>query len=122
MQEPPGGGAPSSVTVTKGDAQIAACTRAVVAAILFPAAKTGAVTLPVQLLFRQLLRRVFGEQVTQCPRCGDHLRVLAFITDPRITAHILDHLGLTSDLVPIAPIAPARAPPENLCSEFDFGC
>jgi hypothetical protein len=49
----PAGGAPSSVTVTKGDAQIAACTRAVVASILFPAATTGAVTLPVQLLFRQ---------------------------------------------------------------------
>ena len=49
----PAGGAPSSVKVTKGDAQIAACTRAVIASILFPAAKTGAVTLPVQLLFRQ---------------------------------------------------------------------
>ena len=65
-----------------------------------------------------LLRRVFGEQVTQCPRCGDQLRVLAFITDPRITAHILDHLGLTSDFVPIAP---ARAPPCDPASELDFG-
>ena len=49
----PGGGAPTSVTATKGDAQIAACTRAVIAAILFPAPNAGAVTLPVQLLFRQ---------------------------------------------------------------------
>lgn len=52
-----------------------------------------------------LLRRGFGDVVTQCPRCGDALRVLAFITDPRVTAHILEHLGLTSDPVPIAPHA-----------------
>ncbi len=49
----PGGGAPTAVTATKGDAQIATCTRAVIAAILFPAPNAGAVTLPVQLLFRQ---------------------------------------------------------------------
>ncbi len=65
-----------------------------------------------------LLRRVFGEAVTTCPRCGDALRVLAFITDPRVTAHILDHLGLTSKVVPIAP---ARAPPDDPASELDFG-
>jgi len=46
-----------------------------------------------------LLRRVFGDQVTQCPRRGDALRVIAFITDRHVTAHILEHLGLTSDLV-----------------------
>ena len=49
------------------------------------------------------LRRVFGELVTQCPRCGDHLRVLAFITDLQVSGHILEHLGLSSDRVPIAP-------------------
>lgn len=48
---------------------------------------------PTMMLARRLdwaalLRRVFGDQVTQCPRCGDHLRVLAFITDPGVTAHI----------------------------------
>ncbi len=64
-----------------------------------------------------LLRRVFGDEVTQCPRCGDALRVLAFITDLRVTAHILEHLGLTSDAVPIAP---ACAPREDPTSEFDF--
>ena len=65
-----------------------------------------------------LLRRVFGELVTQCPRCGDHLRVLAFITDLQVTGHILEHLGLSSDRVPIAP---ARAPPDDAVSELDFG-
>ena len=65
-----------------------------------------------------LLRRVFGDEVTQCPRCGDALRVLAFITDLHVTAHILEHLGLTSD---VAPIAPARAPPDDPVSELEFG-
>jgi len=54
----------------------------------------------------------------QCPRCGDALRVIAFITDRHVTAHILEHLGLTSDLVPIAP---ARAPPDDPVSELEFG-
>jgi len=65
-----------------------------------------------------LLRRVFGDQVTQCPRCGDALRVLALITDPKVTADILEHLGLTSDPVPIAP---ARAPPDAPGYDLDFG-
>ena len=56
--------------------------------------------------------------VTQCPRCGDALRVIAFITDRHVTAHILEHLGLASDLVPIAP---ARAPPDDPVSELEFG-
>ena len=66
-----------------------------------------------------LLRRVFGDQVTQCPRCGDHLRVLAFITDPAVTGRILDHLGIASEQVVVAP---ARAGPDQAGPEFDFGC
>ena len=49
---------------------------------------------------------------------GDALRVRAFITDLRVTARILEHLGLTSDAVPIAP---ARAPPDDPVSELEFG-
>ncbi len=66
----------------------------------------------------QLLRRVFGDEVTQCPRCGDALRVLAFITGPTVTAQILNHLGLTSDPVPIAPRTRAARCPGD---ELDFG-
>ena len=61
-----------------------------------------------RLDWASLLRRVFGEDVTRCPRCGDRLRVLAFLTHPDLTVTILDHLGLAS-VVP--PVAPARAPP-----------
>jgi hypothetical protein len=57
-----------------------------------------------------LLRRVWGPDVTTCPQCQGPLRVLAFITQPEVTARILDHLDLVS--API-PIAPARSPPER---------
>ena len=46
------------------------------------------------------------------------MRPGAVITDRHVTAHILEHLGLTSDLVPIAP---ARAPPDDPVSELEFG-
>jgi len=42
-----------------------------------------------------LLRRVFGDDVSQCPRCSDSLRVLAPIPHPEVTARILEHLGLS---------------------------
>ena len=46
------------------------------------------------------------------------MRPGAVITDRHVTALILEHLGLTSDLVPIAP---ARAPPDDPVSELEFG-
>ena len=67
--------------------------------------------------YRLVLRRVFGQDVTQCPRCGDRLRVLAFITIPDVTARILDHLGLATAGVPIAP---ARAPPADDGHELEL--
>jgi len=45
-----------------------------------------------RLDWAQLLRRVFGEAVTQCPRCGARLRVLAFLTAPDVTSRIVDQM------------------------------
>ena len=73
-----------------------------------PATPPTPMLLARRLDWASLLRRVFGEDVTQCPRCGDWLRVLAFLTHPDLTKTILDHLGLAA-AVPL--IAPARAPP-----------
>ena len=39
----------------------------------------------------QRLRRVFDIYISQCRRCGAALRVLAVITEPRVTAAILEH-------------------------------
>jgi hypothetical protein len=56
-----------------------------------------------------LLSRVFGPDVTRCPRCPGRLRVSAFVTSPDVVVRILDHLGLPT----IAPaVAPPRAPPQ----------
>ena len=61
-----------------------------------------------RLRWSALLERVFGAEVTSCPRCGDRLELLAFLTDPAVTAPILAHL----DLATHAPaLAAARAPP-----------
>lgn len=60
---------------------------------------------------------MFGDDVTRCPRCGERLRVLAFLTHPDLTATMLDHLGLAT-VVP--PIAPARAPPAGDSHELEL--
>ncbi len=69
---------------------------------------TSMLTVARRLDWAVLLRRVFGDQVTQCPRCQDHVRVLAFLSDPVVTARILEHLDIASE--PVA-VAPARAGP-----------
>jgi ribosomal protein S27E len=69
-----------------------------------------------RLDWASLLRRVFGDDVTRCPGCGDHLRILAVLTDPDDTTAILEHLGLRSE---IPPLAPARALPHQV--DLDFG-
>ena len=67
-----------------------------------------------RLDWASLLERVFGQDVTECPRC-DRLRVTAFVTDPDVTANILDHLGLP---ISAPAIAPARAPPADIFDDF----
>ena len=54
-----------------------------------PATPPTAMMLARRLDWAALLRRVFGDDVTRCPRCGDHLHVLAFLTHPDVTARIL---------------------------------
>jgi len=68
-------------------------------------------TLARRLDWAALLRRVWGPDVTTCPQCGDRLRVIALLSHPEVTAPILAHLGIASA---IPPLAPARAPPDQL--------
>lgn len=42
-------------------------------------------------LWMQRLRRVFTIDRRFCPRCGAQLHLLAVITNPRLTATILEH-------------------------------
>ncbi|MBA3462982.1 MAG: hypothetical protein H0T46_23705, partial [Deltaproteobacteria bacterium] len=61
-------------------------------------------------LLRPLWRAALAEAAMACA-CSHSSR------DLRVTAHILEHLGLTSNAVPIAP---ARAPPQDPVSELAF--
>ncbi len=49
-----------------------------------------------------------------CPRCGEPMRIIAFVLDPPVIERILTHIGQ-----PTAPpmILPARSPPQ---AETDF--
>ena len=55
----------------------------------------------------ELMRRTFGIDVLDCPRCGGRLRLLALIERTRIVERILWHLGLPTDR---PEPRPARAP------------
>ena len=61
----------------------------------------------------RLLKRVFNVDVTVCPDCGGHMRILAFLTEPDSIRRYLDGIGLPSEP---PSIAPARSPPQA-----DFG-
>ena len=55
-----------------------------------------------------LMKRAFGYDVLDCPRCGGQLRLIALIEEAAVIGRILRYLGLATDL-PVA--RPARAPP-----------
>ena len=55
-----------------------------------------------------LMKRTFGFDVLDCPRCGGRLRLIALIEEAAAIGRILRHLSLPPDL-PVA--RPARAPP-----------
>ncbi len=38
------------------------------------------------------LNRVFGLDLSVCPKCGGKLRVIGEVTDPKIIARILEHV------------------------------
>ena len=95
--------------------------RASVGGLLWPPALLGPSLPPTQqdevrdryLDWASLLRRVLGEDILACPRCGRRpMLVIAAIDDAPLVEKILTHLGLPTAR-PV--IAPARSPPS-----FDF--
>ena len=63
---------------------------------------------PAGRRWADLMRRAFEIDVLACPRCGGRLRLVALLEAGPVTARILRHLGLRSE-VPAA--RTARAPP-----------
>ncbi len=44
----------------------------------------------------ELLRRIFAIEPLACPRCGQTMRIVAFITEPQLIDRILDHVRRTA--------------------------
>jgi hypothetical protein len=86
-----------------------------------PAQSSAAPEAPLReryLDWASLLKRVFGDDLLTCPRCGHSgVRVIAAIDDPPIVEEILRHLNLPHER---PPIAPACAPPA-LDDAWEFG-
>ena len=62
-----------------------------------------------------LLARIYRCLPLACPRCGEPMRIIAFILDPPVIERILDHIGEPTE----APeVMPARGPPQG---ELGFG-
>ena len=57
-----------------------------------------------------LLARIYECLPLQCPRCGEPMRIIAFILEPPVIKRILRHVG-----EPVEPLAilPARSPPQG---------
>lgn len=53
----------------------------------------------------QLIRLVYQTDPLVCPRCGGELRVVAFITEPKVIRKTLDHLDKRN--------RDSRAPPQG---------
>ena len=67
-----------------------------------------------RVAWADLLRRVFRIDVTQCPACGGHMKIVAALTEPRSVQAYLEGVGLPSRA---PPIAPARSDPQH---QFDY--
>ncbi|MDX2473649.1 MAG: hypothetical protein QNL91_08045, partial [Candidatus Krumholzibacteria bacterium] len=43
----------------------------------------------------------------QCPRCGQPMRIIAFVLDPSVIERILSHIGQPTTAAEVLPIAKA---------------
>ncbi len=57
----------------------------------------------------RLIKMVYEVSPLTCPRCGNEMRILSVIVDPKIIDKILDHLASKG-------IEPGRGPPANLAA------
>ena len=64
---------------------------------------------PHRSKWADLLKRVFKIDALTCPYCGGKRKLIALITDGKVVRKILEHLGLPTSALSLAP---ARSPPE----------
>jgi hypothetical protein len=63
---------------------------------------------PAHYLWAVLIARIYEVFPLLCPKCGGQMRLIAFITEGTQIRKILDHIGVDSEPLHIAP---ARGPP-----------
>jgi len=54
------------------------------------------------------MRRVFEQDVLECPRCQGRMKLIATITDPKVIEAILRRLGLEPRAPPLSPARPSE--------------
>ena len=64
------------------------------------------------LTWAEVLRRVFGVEITVSPHCGGKLRVIADVTDPDVIARVLEH---------VSRVGLPRAPPSRMGEQLSIG-
>lgn len=65
-------------------------------------------------LWAMPIARIYSALPLLCPRCGQPMRIIAFILDPSTVSRLLDHLG---EPTKPPPLSPARGPPQ---AELEF--
>lgn len=61
-----------------------------------------------RISWAKLLKRIFNIDIETCPHCGEKVKIIAAIEDPKVIKKILDHVGIPSK--PPSPW-PVRGPP-----------
>jgi hypothetical protein len=56
------------------------------------------------------MKRVFAQDVLECPRCQSQLKLIATITAPIVIVAILGYVGLEARPPPLAPARPSPEP------------
>ena len=72
-----------------------------------------------RVAWAELLRRVFRVDVTVCPACGGHMKIVAALTEPRSIHAYLEGVGLPSRAPPIAPARPHPQPEPHRSPDHD---
>ena len=68
-----------------------------------------------RLLWAELLTRTFQTELIACPRCEGKLKLIALVKKPSAIKKICRHLGLPTEL---PPLAPARDPPQSSFADW----
>jgi hypothetical protein len=75
-----------------------------------PVSEAPQVSRAVRYAWAMLLARIYDVLPLVCPRCGQAMKILAFVTEASQVRRILAHVG---EPVMPPPLAPSRAPPQE---------